>query len=297
MNKLSTVAYGVITLVVIVILIFTIAIPVIEDAQKEQTSVANNTNAIYAAAIDNENVTLYINNQTGHWVINGVEDTQDFLANADKAWGENICIFIQPSSDYYVLRATYYDTQWHVTAGMKQLTFDGEKITITLSNDSTVDIPSNFLLYPDSKGTYAVYKGSTSILGAHINNDATAYIGMTGTSYAFLSGDKTNGYTQIGGVRTTTDGYDTVSSTPTYVESDDGLSYKYEVAPTIVLSDSTETLDDVTSDSVEYYVPLKYTYISSSDSMIIALLGVIPLILAIVPVMLAVQLMTGGRRD
>ena len=77
--------------------------------------------------------------------------------------------------------------------------------------------------------------------------------------------------------------------------SDDGLTWQFVSKPAMVLSDSAGVAESSTSDWINIYAPIEYKYLSDNDSVIIAMLGIIPVLILLVPIMLVVRSFGVGR--
>lgn len=303
MNKLSTVVYGVITLVVVVILISTIAIPVIEDAQKERYTALQNTDGRYTSAVSNDLSMDIV------W-----DSSNQKISFGDKAFdvtfGSIVTIFY---SDSLLLRIATSNIQLSdmkndihkvdmSTLTDSKITIENGAYTYSISSSTYTGTIASSALFLDDEGNYGVYTDVLLSSNLYANDDSVIYA-LIENGTDSQSRDVYVGFS--GTVK------DSLSSTFAYVYADS----KFNEA-TATVTNWTPVLEDkgyykigsvtagVNYDDVSstigmktYFIPIEYTYISENDNMIIMLLGVIPLMLAIIPVMLAVQLITGSRRD
>ena len=303
-DNISKLTNGVICLVVVVLLIAVTIIPVIEDAQKDQYSTDNNTNEKFV--ISNDSVTasnpLTLAMDGEYISINGVTDTQAYVSNEEKIWALNTGIRVMKNGTepdiYYNFQTTVWSDQTTSnTYSAYKLVYDGSTLTGYSNVDAVLfTVDSDFLIYPYSKGTYGEFDMRTATVrnGTHINKDATVYVGSAGNNYGFMKGNYTDGFTTVGYSGSSTLDTRTLSYSP--VLSDDGLTWRFSNTPSMTLSDSAGVLDPSSTNWILIYAPIEYSYISGNDSMIISLLGVIPLVMFIIPVMLAVNMIT-PRRD
>lgn len=300
MEKLSTVAYGVIALVVVVILIFTIALPVIEDAQKEQRSTDNNSSMLYSSVETSESVSL-VKTGTGASAVtlNGVDISTMFptlTQNSQRIylfWDTGI-IMLAPSTGGTFNLGAYYLNEGTLTGYSNLVSMEAADGAITFTNTSeqTLELAYTWMMIPSTTGDYASYRPSDwASHDVFIDSDSIIYCAAQSNDIDVVAKGTLDSMAVMfiaDSSQTYSAGSIAINTTPTEYEASNEFTSVDIVKGTTSMSPPTY---------FEIFVPVKYTTVTDNDSMIITLLGVIPLILAIVPVMLAVQLMTGGRRD
>lgn len=291
---------GIVGLVVIILMVTGAVIPAVEDAQKDQYSTDNNTNERYLIVTDTvateTNPLILELSADNHFIINGVEDTQAYQANYDKMWGLNISIRVHDSN--YFQAYVWTDATTGGTKSCHKLVYDGSVLTGYDTVDSVdtekFTVNTDFFIYPYSKGTYGQFSITNSTASnLHINKDANVFVGAVGNTYEFLKGTYADGFETVGYVGNAS--YDASTLSYTAVLSEDSLTWSFGGAPSIVLTDSTEVSEPLSNAWVSVYAPIEYKYISDSDSSIITLVGIIPLLLIIVAVLYAVRLMGASR--
>ena len=294
--ELTKIVYGLVSLVVAVLIIATVAIPVVNDAQNSQVTEYNNSVSKFVVTESSDDVTLELDDTTGLISIDGVVDNQAPInTGIEKIWFMN-----------GAFRLLYYDEGYHWVAVeasenglvdhsslMNKIVYEDGVISAYKFTDDTLSFSaeSDFLLYPCSTGTYGLYvtNESTNYL---INNSSEIWIGSQATNYALFHGTKDN-ISQVGLVARST--YDSVTLDLIVEESDNGLTWKPSVNSSMTFSDSTNTNSDLTDKWLQIIVPISYLGISEDNSIARTLLGIIPLILILIPVLCAARMVTGGR--
>lgn len=291
---------GIVGLAVIIMVTVAVVFPAVENAQKDQYSTENNPEGIYSMALSSGTVTVSVNTTNGHMIINGVEDTQEVSVSGstpEKLWLKNVGINLKLSTDTYLFAIRYWsDATTTSTYDADTIVYSNGSATLLRNDAEVLTVESDFFMYPDSKGTYGMYDLRTDPprSDVYINMDSTVYVGASaGLQYGLMKGNYDDGFSVVGYSGDAS--RDTVSLTYTTTESDDGLTWQFASAPTLVRSDSGGVESDTTSGWVYAYVPLEYKYISDSDASILSLLGIIPLLLIIVAVLYAVRLMGTSR--
>lgn len=299
--KATSLVYSIVALAVMVMLISTIIIPTVENAQADQYSTANNTDLRFKLVEVTDTIVISCDS-TGVF-INGTHINIS---------GGSPTIAITPT-----MQISYYQTapnmsiQDSVTATAIAI---AQTNTITLSNGTyTVDTATpktgtfeGPLYVIDTNGDYANY-ATTSTSPFYINND--------GVMRGYLQTNVTVGEDTVG-LRAifegTVSGLTIVSAFDNNaheaIDTDD-LSITFNVAPVQVDSVHYKVADrnvtvKYTVEGVDYtasvtitngfIAPLEYKYIGDNDSSIITLLGIIPMLLIIVAVLFAVRLI-GSR--
>lgn len=303
MEKISNAVYGVVCLVVIVILIATVGIPVIEDAQKEQISVEQNTTEKFAVS-SGEISEVTISITEGSLTVNDYVITT--TGSRMVAFADDFFIYSNSATSSLGLAIDGTST---IVSGLTEIVINDANKTISYSS-STANYTGT-LYYASEKGDYGsfaysnpVYFNDDSILffsvfdGPFVNNELSP---NTIRGSVFFKGtyddlQKMVAIKTLNNVSTAPNAAAVTLSDITEVDS-------------ICKSTNAQTLFDmtITDDTGTYsysrpsgnwyqmIAPIEYQYISDNDSMIVSLLSVIPLVLLIIPVMIAVNMMI--RRD
>ena len=289
------------TSIICVMVVITIAVPILSDVTTNVYSTDNNSNELYVIAESTKatptNPIELELTQDGFIIINGVTDTQAFTNYSDKIWAKNVGIQVGVNSGAYKFLYAYWTNATTVSTNLAtKLVYNGSSLAVYDGTTLKFETDSDYFIYPYSKGTYGQFDQRTASLRAdlHINKEAVVYVGTNGNGYGFMKGTYADGFQQIGYSGSAT--LDTRTLTYTSKLSEDGLTWQFDSKPIMVLSDSAEVEESTTSDWINIYAPIEYSYISNNDSMIISLLGVIPLVMFVIPVMLAVNMIT-TRRD
>ena len=307
MESISKITYSVVALVVIVLIVATTVIPVIADVQEQQYTGKNNTAISYSILDANDTGSYVYEVKNGKLFLNGEELKDVALPATGRLFG----IFVTDSSQGQLMNTgqinvTVIDAT--KTAGSTELPPiipDEDKLIFnngTISvYDGSAGTTANYGTYtkamiPNGKGPYAL--ASTSNV-KYISNESEYFIRITAATinadYTFATGfvkatpkDGITGsiinYVADGEQHSLTNLTGTVSG----LSVNDAVSYSYTTL--------TTTINEITATQDYVFIPIKYNYISDDDSMIRALLGVIPLMLLVVPVMLAANMIT-TRRD
>ena len=296
---------GILTLVVTVLAVVLISsaciIPVVQSTQSAQYSPDNNSNELFVIADGAEstptNPTVLELTEDGYLVINGVTDTQAYASNIEKIWANNVGIRVNLMSSGYAFQSTLWtDATTSSAISPVKLFYDGSTLTGYDATDTVVmSVDSDFFIYPSSKGTYGQFdlRSADVRSSLHINKDATVFAGSNGNNYGFMKGTYADGFQMVGYSGNST--LDTRTLTYTSVLSDDGLTWQFVSKPAMVLSDSAGVAESSTSDWINIYAPIEYKYLSDNDSVIIAMLGIIPVLILLVPIMLVVRSFGVGR--
>lgn len=297
MEKLSTVVYGVIALVVVVLLIFTVAIPVIESASESQVTTGQNTTQRYILKENFTDAEISINNgvvSIGDYDLT-LQGSGDVIAMSDS-------FYVWASSGNNTLLVRSVDGKFSVAS----LSISNGAMTFTSGGTEHTITYTDALLLASDKGTYGMFPINSEI---RFNKDSVLFTTFDSSvtndqltpssvgTVALMKGTYDNLQTLF--VFENEDSITTAEFTGTFSQTPIENDGYYSFNNTRINGTLTTNLGDYSGSNFYQAIlaPIDYTYISDNDSMIITLLGVIPLMLVIVPVMLAVQLMTGGRRD
>lgn len=275
--------FGVLSILVAVIIVATVAIPVIEDSSKDiHSTVQNTTQKYYATSSSDlsEDLTITLESAS-NYKING--ESYDLSLN-------NIVI-ITDTGDMWVIYANNYNlyqksgnyaqrslgiggfTTFYTDGTYKATTSAGVEYTGTFGN----------VVYPSNDGDLGYFINSTAYA-----NDASDVIffsisGSNGAMFAIeykATGEEVekivSPFASGAGVTLTDAAISYNSSDETIADNAiNGLTYK--------VGDTSYTLRS-------FIAPLEYKTITENDSAMISILQIVPLLLLIVPVMMAVRM-------
>ncbi len=275
--------FGVLSILVAVIIVATVAIPVIEDSSKDiQTTVQNTAQKYYATSsgdlTEDLTITLEANNR---YTING-ESYSLTVANI---------AIITDTGDLWVLYANNYNlyqkSNNHVSVSLSiggSTTFytDGTyKATSSTGTEYTGTF--NNVIYPSTDGDLGYFLNTTAyaddtsdiiFFSISANNGALFAIDYKATGEEV---EKIVSPFASGAEVTLTDVAISYDSTDETIADNaiNGLTYK--------VGDTSYTINS-------FIAPLGYKTVTNKDSAMISILQIVPLLLLIVPVMMAVRM-------
>lgn len=297
MESISKITYSIVSLVVIVLIVATTVIPVIESSQGEIVTHYQNTTQTYAAVVSDD-VTL-TRDAAGKITLNGYEITYTETLSR--------CAIISDGLFYvmgqYECILDLSNSSRVATTGTAtvSLTMSGGAFTYTVGSAEPVTGTYTKAYIISAKGDYGLFDG-----------DSTDFKATAGKTIDVVFPGAT-GLTTLIGWYTVKDGV--VQDTPV-------VSFKTNSSGTLVNFDGTYTINTgintsgsseyvseynkatcrftptsgtVSTTSGSYIAPLEYTDVTDNDSAIRALLGVIPIMLIVVPIVIASRLITQGR--
>lgn len=303
-DKISNLTYGVICILVMVVLVATVAIPVIEDAKEAQITVAQNSTEHFSlASTDVETITISFTSSS--------ISVNDYIIDATTVNGARMIAF---SDDVVIFNNSSSPTNGVLINGsissaatnLTEIVIDTTTNSITYS-DTTINYTGE-LYYASESGDYGAFKYNSDIFRFNKDTVMFACSYQTGLNNAELSPSTVlltglfkgtyDNFEPVFSYSTTADTvYTSLSAILENVEKVDDICLTSKTNTDIKITGVTSVGEYTRSIGGNSYivVPLEYTYYSDNNSMIIALLSVLPLILLIVPVMCAVGLIT--RRD
>lgn len=296
-TNLNSAVYSVVALVVIVILIATVCIPVIEDAQKEQVTDYNNESVAYRIADTTENITVTL--YDSYITVNDLS-----IDKTDKSTSILRCdnINLTLSGGVFWFKDLSEPVNRSVTVNGSTVVISGNTWTIGEDTGSVIgtlyvisDEGSIGEYYPSSETP--VYINDNSVLSFMLSGVLTAE-GMESVFYsAIMRG--TIGNLQIismyVGETPLVNPTATVTLSADSYTAIDPICYALTgINGTITYTDSDVTYSGSLS-TANIFAPIAYQALSDNDSMIYSLLGVIPLMLLMIPIMVCVGIFT--RRD
>lgn len=294
---------GILTLVVtvlVVVLISTAAIvPIVESAQKEQKHIENNTSERYMAMDDDGTVSFSLVDSEP--AMNGeklstifgtpTENTSYWVVSDDVSL---MATYIPASTTWISWKIHYWDEDNNIA---RQTTLSGTS-TVECSNGvieyksgDTVNYSWDytFLLVPSLDGDYGAYsRGELSSTDCFVDDDSIIYIRSVGNN-----GNYTMAHGKISDITidlavTSYNKIDGASVTCTYTPTEYNASNK--------LTNIVATPNTVSMGSGAWVlVPIEYSVMTENDNMISVMLGIIPVLLFVVPIMVIVRAFAIGR--
>lgn len=292
MEKISTVVYGVVCLVVMVLLVATVAIPVIEDSQYSVTEKMQNTGERYTISGIESSLTL--EKVDGVFAINGVSP-DDILTEATGSiyliWDMGSILYSKVDNVWNSLLTVYaYDSDSGIINNqyIKKVVFDSGNITLTTSAESTIETKYNWLMIPDVDGEYGSYTLSSIASGnVFVDSDSKIYVYDEYWVQALLIATGTIDSLSVGIAFNNNEVVtSSVSVTVNSEKTDYGLSNKLN---SITIS------GPIDQRGTQVFVPLEYTGIEKSDSPIYVILGILPILMIITIIVTATSMIVVGR--
>ena len=300
MEKLNTIVYGLVSLVVIVLLVATVALPIIEDSRYDLQTVEQNSDYRYELIESTDTMVIKITG--GKPTINGENVT----------WGDNMPsgsttkFFIY--SDIAVISINYvkdtdtWSTTWaaffdiandddRAVASLDattSATFSNGTLTITRAtpgSEFSYTSPYSWVLCPNDTGDYVAYPISDlSTKSVYVDNTSEIYLSGTTAQSGWLA------HGTLNNIEVDFNVYSGAVSTPgsitvTYEDAFYGATCK---VLSVSKTGSMATIDYI-------FVPIDYHALTQNNSVISVLLSILPLLLMIVPVMIVARLVVNGR--
>lgn len=283
--------FGVLSILVAVIVVATVAIPVIEDSQSKIYEVELNTNEFFTVQTEISPIEInFVDPATGTFVINGV-DAKIGEGNYKidfRLFGDSINLYIK--SNYSVLIDSAAGSRTVIVSGAT-FTVDSEGAWTLSSGSNTITGTTTMLVYSDPNGTYGYYSSNGYEKGLYITKGNTAYISgnVSDVSLFCKAVISESGITDADVVfaiessgSTATETGKTISSTITTTPIDDN-NFSLKVT-------SAEFTVDGVSATANIYLPIEYKSTTNESRTMVSILSIIPLLLLIVPVMMAVRM-------
>lgn len=293
---------GILSLVVtvlIVVLISTAAIvPIVQAAQDDQRTEVQNSNERFRTIESADDFTI---SKSGSMVTIGTK-TYDTNVNNYGLWfiSDQFAVVGGGSGQYPILQV--YDTVNKITFSLvanQILTFSGNTITYTYNNtDYSVDFTNGFVVSEaGTKGIWYDFSSSGSKTIYVDEGKPVEFITKTTTGIFFdiMYDPKTETTNVISAYRADSENANVLVAldpseytlTPAvFTETD--LGYSYNSYGTIISYNGTDYRPFSSVD-------LTYHILTNDDTMIIAMLGIIPTLLFVVPIMIIVRHFNVGR--
>lgn len=272
----------VVVLLAVVVIIAVIIIPVVQVAQHDQITEANNTTQRYFVS-SADNMAVEFGLDDGKTTINGTP--VDDIAPTSIAFAY---------TDKFLLRSLYsggshsswtiygnYDSEGTSTTieGVTVTIDDGSATIVKNSNPSvTFTCDVSVIMFPSSTGDYGLFYPNASN-PLYVDSDSTLYKVKGSTSSSFV----------YGGQMTTLDAFFILESGTVTTEGTLEISGEH-------IEDYGADYYKITTGSgtyESYVAPIKYHIVSEDNDITIAMLGIIPVLLLVVPIMIVVRTFTG----
>lgn len=290
--------FGVLSILVAVIVVATVAIPVIEDSSKEIRTSQNNVSEKYMMSESTTgDITIEATETAGTFIINGESKT---FISGDYGGGfwciltNNLFVRLYSTSSWVLFDGLPASSTNLGTTGKVEINNKGWTVTIPSgsSGAGTYTGTYDWICYPNEKGNYGLYRFSGNM---YVDNDSTVFAikesrntgsdGAMTTPAVIWSGSIDGGdNTKIAWNRTSDQVIDVSSSTDVHIQ----YSEKGEVSTKI--SGVTVEYGDNSASIATVIIPIEYHVITENDSAMISILQIVPLLLLIVPVMMAVRM-------
>lgn len=288
--------FGVLSILVAIIVVATVAIPVIEDSSKEIKTTQNNVSERYMMSESTVGeITIEATKTAGTFIINGESKTINAGDYAD-FWcvlTNNLFVRLYSTSSWVTFDGLPVSSTNLGTTGKVVINSEGWTVTVPSgSGAGTYTGTYDWICYPNEKGNYGLYRYSVS--AAYVDNDATVFAikespnvseGVMTIPTVIWSGSIDGGdNTKIAWDRTNNQTLDVSSSTDVYIKySEKGEISTKMSSVTVEYGDNSATISTV-------IIPIEYHVITENDSAMISILQIVPLLLLIVPVMMAVRM-------
>lgn len=286
---------AVVSIAVLMIVIVSVAIPIIDDTTDQVKTAVNNTSERYTLLEDDTTGTHTIKYISGaDYTIDG----KSLNVAADARFVITDTVMIRLANDTFTIYNATEGKQNKFAAGDEITLADG-KVKYTNSSGSAIETTYTWAYLPNTSGDFALYFTTTPqafiddsvqmIIVSNPFNSAMfiAQMDSTGKATYIMNPMKFDG--QVNGNITSYEGTVTVAATPTTEGTPEG-TWK---SGTISITSS------VTSDTnfpPFCIVPLQYHYVSSSDSAIVSMLQVIPLLMIVGAVIGVIGVFVTARR-
>lgn len=290
MEKNYGIVYALVCLVVIVLVVATVAIPVVESTSKTLSGVEQNTSARYMMMSTDDEIVLSYDSGP---VYNGEAWNPDPVGT-----GADVSYII---TDKLIVRSNYnsgwsswsvmYDNNGTGTSvtitGSATVTFSGG--TVTYSSDgvnTTYEAEYSYLWAPSENGTYGAWSVSSD-LPIYIDSSSMIYFASFGGSGSFSVGhgklsDLHLDMSFYSGASTASTAVITATYTPTSYNASNELT---------AFSISGGSFGG----SGYVFAPIEYTTLTEQQSILTTMLAIVPILLLFIPIMVMVRMFQGRR--
>ena len=303
----NTITTLIVSVIVVVLISAAALVPIIQAADDAQFTTANNVNVRYSAVVASDSETRYTIAPTSEGIeVNGelidgivagtsyyyVVSTELFTAtyrNTDSVLAirpiGGSTIGLAPGADYLIMEsgtASYY---------------------IASTDTTTVLGTYDFAIIPDNDGAYCLPNYNSNDVFINHNTTFYAIVPSTVVDSTYSTGVAIFEFDDTGiksmlcryvdpddtTVKTTND-YTGIELSMNNLSAVDSICSKFNGQTSF----DTENGTDINNNGYNY-VPVEYNYISDQNSLTITLLGIIPLLIFVVPIMLIVRSFYNGR--
>ena len=290
-SKLTTALVG---LAVMVIFIVTM-IPIIESAELDQRTMANNTGGLYSSVAAGDSVVVEF--VEGVPQFNGTPITTiapDADQNNERIylfWENGLVVFV-PSSSSWIANLHVVGESVVTVNSITGVEIANKTITVTKSSDSYTYTYEKYCMVPDANGDYLSVRYASIVGGQalYADPDSTIYAVVNSSAISMVaSGTISDIVPEWADTNSTL--FDTSSITIGSTPTDYDASNKID-SVTIEADGSTIVAGN---SYLEIVVPVEYTVITDDQNTFVTLIGIIPLLLIIVVVLYAARLVAGSR--
>lgn len=282
--------FGVLSILVAVIVVATVAIPVIEDSSKSINTEQNNSAPLYTQMPTSGTIEIS-SLGNGNYKIGDVEYTPTmgtFIIT------DSVMARISPDNSFTIYDPTN-GKQTRFDNSNNLITFDNGVCRYNTSTGQSMEAAYSFLYVPDTNGTLGLYfmtgslplyldKGQDLMVVSNPLNSVmfSAKVTETGTISYYVEPKVFN--QTVNGTITNYNGNLNVAIDMS--EAGDSPTGTWKLSKTAVVA----TPEGESALDLFFIAPITYHVISENDSMMISLLQIVPLLLLIVPVMMAVRM-------
>lgn len=282
--------FGILSILVAVIVVATVAIPIVESSGTQIYTTENNTTERFMMASDSsEVVTLGFSTANGYSV-NGVTVPQPSTStwNVKAFWPGGFAKY--NGTGFMEINGNGEASRFNVT----KIVYDPAASTLTyttLTEDVVVnDVP--YMYYMANDGDYGLFVSTNPV---SINKDTDYFIfventNLTGTG-AFRSGFVYNNDSLVETIidpklaGSDRNFQDTTITFNLNIEDVDRYHFTIDGVTDLTVGGSV-----ISSQTITIVAPIEYKAVSQNDSAMISILQIVPLLLLIVPVMMAVRM-------
>lgn len=293
---------AVVGLVIIILVISSVAIPVVNSAQENQTTLMQNSTQTYAAIESSEDITITYVHATNQWTIDGWampsgQDTDRTLIVACDG-----LMITKKSNVVYDLtnsktRQINHDASFTFSNGTVSYTIGENNYSASYTTDVYVaSATGNYGIFNiKDNAILRVTNGTEISFFTPSDNDYTAYA----PSWFEVTDGTVDDSNPIVSLKYTAAGnlvnVYSIEAFSINSTADDELPYvEYTGTPRITFKETSGSANNVTVNGC-FIAPIEYIGISQDDSTLRSLFGIIPLMLIITALLYAVRFMGNSR--
>lgn len=279
--------YSVVAIAIIVLIVSTVAVPVIEDAQNNVAVEKQMSGQLYSAVGTKETITL---GYSGSFpTFNGIEmpnlypDQTRYMILTDTAIA--VCEYTQQAWTPWYVKTNNLLTNTPIDDVGYSVLFENGTLTVTAASTSLTTY--SWLMVPDKNGDYGVWNYTERPW--FVDDDSIIYLGLNLNAITYVASGTLDALTVNLFIENGVLGNDVtvnVTSAPTA----DGQS---NVLSGLSLDNAGTTVE--LRNFAKIFVPLKYHVIDDSGEALYNLIGILPILLFLVPVMFAVRMIQTRR--